>query len=138
MNQDTERKGLLSRLFPRPVPPSSVAPPNVQGLAPWADNNERPVHSLVTKVVRASDCLIVTGYQDFLSSLAYLIDTVGGIGDRPAGSIRMVFGTNTDSTRQIGTRGRPVAEEARAFFLGAQVFPLATWPTFARCWRSKP
>lgn len=120
MTQETERKGLLSRFFPRPAPPSTLAPLNVQRLEPWADNNKRPVHSLVTKVLRASDCLIVTGYQDFLSSLAYLIDTVGGIGDRPNGSIRMVFGTNTDSSWQIGTRGRPVAEEARAFFLGAQ------------------
>lgn len=119
MVEETERRGLLSRFFPRASPPVASALPDAPGPAAWADNNQRPVHSLVTKVVRASDCLIVTGYQDFLSSLAYLIDTVGGIGDRPAGSIRMVFGTNTDSSRQIGARGRPVAEEARAFFLGA-------------------
>lgn len=120
MLEAAERRGLLSRFFPRASQPVSSAPPEALAQSDWADNNQRPVHSLVTKVMRASDCLIVTGYQDFLSSLAYLIDTVGGIGDRPAGSIRMVFGTNTDSSRQVGARGRPVAEEARAFFLGAQ------------------
>lgn len=120
MPADAERRGLLSRFFPRTAQPVSSPLPDASGPSDWADNNQRPVHSLVTKVVRASDCLIVTGYQDFLSSLAYLIDTVGGIGDRSPGSIRMVFGTNTDSSRQIGARGRPVAEEARAFFLGAQ------------------
>jgi len=120
MLEAPERRGLLSRFFPRGSPPASAGAPEGQSQSAWADNHKRPVHSLVTKVLRASDCLIVTGYQDFLSSLAYLIETVGGIGDRPAGSIRMVFGTNTDSSRQVGARGRPAAEEARAYFLGSQ------------------
>lgn len=102
MLEEAERRGLLSRFFPRASQAASPTVPEAPSPSDWADNNQRPVHSLVTKVLRASDCLIVTGYQDFLSSLAYLIDTVGGIGDGPAGSIRMVFGTNTCGFREIG------------------------------------
>ncbi|MGI3211851.1 phospholipase D family protein [Roseovarius tibetensis] len=120
--EEKERRGLLSRFFPRSAPADATGPYEELGSNGWADNHRHPVHSLVKNVLQNEACLIVTGYQDFLSSLAYLIENVDGLNDRPAESIRMVFGTNTDSSRRVGPSGRPVAEEARAHFLGSRGF----------------
>jgi hypothetical protein len=73
-------------------------------------------------VLRERSCLIVTGYQDFLSSLAYILETVKDLSERPAGSIRIVFGTNTDSSHRIGGRDGPVTEAVRTYFLGSRGF----------------
>lgn len=64
-------------------------------------------------------------YQDFLSTLSILFEAVPDLSDRPIGSIRIVFGTNTDNGQTLAGAGRPVAEEARAYFLGAQGFSVA-------------
>jgi hypothetical protein len=53
-----------------------------------------------------------------------LIETVEDLNDRPAGTIRIVFGTNTDSSRRVGGTGGPVAEAARAHFLDARGFAI--------------
>lgn len=92
----------MSRFFPPTTPAPSMVSTDASGPQVWADNHRHPVHALVRNVLQEDACLIVTGYQDFLSSLAYLIGNVNNLGDRPAGSIRMVFGTNTDSSRTLG------------------------------------
>lgn len=119
---DQERKGFLSRFFLRTKSAAASGPDEATPPSFWADNHRRPVHALVGRALRGSAALVVTGYQDFLSSLAYLIETVEDLNDRPAGAIRMVFGTNTDSTRRIAGAGQPVADEARAHFLGSRGF----------------
>jgi hypothetical protein len=119
---DADLKGLLSRFFPRATPAVATGPVEKQTATFWADNNRHSVHALVAKVLSKDASLIVTGYQDFLSSLSYLIETVENLTARPAGSIRLVFGTNTDSSRRVGGAGRPVAEEARTYFLGSRGF----------------
>lgn len=112
----------MSRFFPRTTPASTVGSTEPPGPQFWADNHRHPVHALVRNVLQEDACLIVTGYQDFLSSLAYIIENAANLSDRPAGSIRMVFGTNTDSSRTLGRAGQPVAEAARTYFLGSRGF----------------
>jgi hypothetical protein len=86
----------------------------------WADNGESRVSSLVKTVLREPSCLIVTGCQDFLSTLTVLLEAVDDLQQRPPNSIRIVFGTNTESGRSFRGTGRAVAEEARAHFLGSR------------------
>lgn len=119
-----ERQGLISRFFSRTSDGdrqenASEAPPP-QCHDAWADNATRPVHALVKSVLQEPRCLIITGYQDFLSSLTIVLDAVHGLAERPEGSIRIVFGSNTDGRRQFGGGGRSVAQEARQYFLGAR------------------
>lgn len=91
----------------------------------WGDNGLRPVRPMVDKVLREPQCLIVTGYQDFLSSLSVLLEAVPDLSQRPAGSVRVLFGTNTETRSAFGGQGRPVADEARAWFLGTKGFSVA-------------
>jgi len=119
-----ERPGLISRFFSRASDAdrqeNTSEGPLTNGHEAWGDNATRPVHALVKAVLHERSCLIVTGYQDFLSSLTIVLDTVHDLTDRPEGSIRIVFGSNTDNRRQFGGRGRSVAQEARQYFLGAR------------------
>lgn len=112
--------GLISRFFQRAT--AQAAPRSSDVAGAWADNTEQPVRALLTRVLAEPACLIVTGYQDFLSTLTILLETLPDLGRRPKGSIRIVFGTNTDNRRELGGKGRPVAEEARQHFLGAKGF----------------
>jgi hypothetical protein len=84
-----ERQGLISRFFSRTSDGdrqqnASVAPPP-QGRGAWADNATRPVHALVKSVLQEPRCLIVTGYQDFLSTLTIVLDAVNHLAERPEG-----------------------------------------------------
>ena len=121
---DSERRGLISRFFSRTANSAHEASGSGTPRPPedevWADNATRPVGGLVAAALREPRCLIVTGYQDFLSSLTILLDAVGDLNGRPPGSVRIVFGTNTETRRDLGGAGRPVAEEARRHFLGAR------------------
>ena len=121
---DQERRGLISRFFSRPADSareaSGTGTPDPPQDEVWADNATRPVGGLVAAALREPRCLIVTGYQDFLSSLTILLDVVGDLNERPPGSVRIIFGTNTETRRDLGGAGRPVAEEARRHFLGAR------------------
>ena len=73
---DSERRGLISRFFSRPADSardaSGTGPPRPPGDEVWADNATRPVRGLVAAALREPRCLIVTGYQDFLSSLTLI------------------------------------------------------------------
>ena len=120
------RTGLISRTFARfterredPVVPALAHPQRPEN---WADNAGHRVADLVETALREPRCLIVTGYQDFLSSLTILLDTVDDLAARPPGSIRIVFGTNTETRRDLAGTGRSIAEEARSHYLGAHGF----------------
>ncbi|WP_324751436.1 hypothetical protein [Roseovarius sp. Pro17] len=122
----TARQGLISRFFSRtgdtdPEESAVEAPTSPQHEA-WADNSTRSVHSLAKNALKEPHCLIVTGYQDFLSSLTILLETLEDLNERPQGSIRIVFGSNTETRQVLGGGGRSVAEEARQHFLGARGF----------------
>ena len=119
-----ERQGLISRFFSRTSDgdrqENASEGPSPEGHDAWGDNATRPVHALVKSVLQEPRCLIVTGYQDFLSSLTIVLDAVHDLAERPEGSIRIVFGSNTDGRRHFGGGGRSVAQEARQYFLGAR------------------
>ena len=61
-------------------------------------NIDRPVIDLYRPHINSGDCLIVTGYQDFLSSLAILIKEVEELKNPDANDdirIRISFGIDT-------------------------------------------
>jgi hypothetical protein len=106
----------------RRVAPARIDPliePTEGGEAAFAhaDNANRRVLSLLAPMLRRERCLLVTGYQDFLSAMSILVELRPGIAEEKEGAIRLIFGTNTDTTRDFG-RGRPLAEEARRHYLG--------------------
>jgi hypothetical protein len=81
-----------------------------------ADNADGRVLSLLAPMLGRERCLLVTGYQDFLSAMSILVELRPGIAGEKEGAIRLIFGTHTDTTRDFG-RGRPLAEEARRHYL---------------------
>ena len=95
-----------------------------------ADNAHRPVIDLVRPHLQSGDCLIVTGYQDFLSSLAILMREVPALGLRltappdaapdPAVRMRIAFGVDTAGSGDFGGRGRTAPETLRRHFLERQ------------------
>ena len=82
-----------------------------------ADNLETRVKDLVRPIVVAGDCLIVTGYQDFLSAMDILLSWQPDLADAPAGTVRIVFGENTTTTT-VFRPGRSLSETARSHWLG--------------------
>lgn len=97
---NTERQGLISRFFARASDTDQDArttegPPSSCHEA-WGDNATRSVSGLVKSVLQQPSCLIVTGYQDFLSSLTILLETIENLGERPEGSIRIAFGSKIE------------------------------------------
>ncbi len=84
----------------------------------YATNSKHTVRDLVWPVFQESGTLIVTGYQDLLSALAFLMEARPGIADESPASVRIVFGTNTTNAHDMGGREIPLSEEARTYFLG--------------------
>ena len=69
--------------------------------------------------ILSDDCLIVTGYQDFLSSLAILMNEVPALKNletRSETRIRIAFGIDTANARRLG-KPIPVSEEMKLFWL---------------------
>jgi hypothetical protein len=121
-----ERLGLISRFFSRASDTdrdvrTTEGPPSSCHEA-WGDNATRSVSGLLKSVLQQPSCLIVTGYQDFLSSLTILLETIENLGEHTESSIRIAFGCNTESRQVLGGGGRSVAEEARQHFLGSRGF----------------
>lgn len=82
-------------------------------------NIDRPVIDLYRPHITSGDCLIVTGYQDFLSSLAILMREVNGLKDPDADPdvrIRIAFGIDTANSRRLA-KPRPVTEEMKIYWL---------------------
>ena len=123
---DSRQEGFLSRIFTRRSFQQSVGTPSNTSDFPtsnrgarWADNREKRVLDIASRVLASPTSLIVTGYQDFLSALTMILDCAGDLRARAPGSIRIVFGTNSDASRGMGGTGRSVSQEASDYFLNA-------------------
>ncbi|MCZ0814365.1 hypothetical protein N5A93_19290 [Roseovarius sp. EGI FJ00037] len=82
-------------------------------------NIDRPVIDLYRPHITSGDCLIVTGYQDFLSSLAVLMKEVKELkypNTDPDIRIRISFGIDTGNSRRLA-KPRPVTEEMKLYWL---------------------
>ena len=82
-----------------------------------ADNINVAVEDLVRPILEGERCLIVTGYQDFLTALALILKYRPGITEEPSGAVRILFGTNT-ATTTIFPAGRSLSETAKRHWLG--------------------
>lgn len=82
-------------------------------------NIDRPVIDLYRPHITSGDCLIVTGYQDFLSSLAILMKEAKELKDPDTNAdirIRISFGIDTANARRLA-KPRPVTEEMKLYWL---------------------
>ena len=82
-------------------------------------NIDRPVINLYRPHIVSGDCLIVTGYQDFLSSLAILMKEVPELKEPESDSpirIRISFGIDTANAKRIA-KPKPVKEEMKLYWL---------------------
>ncbi|SFQ04958.1 phospholipase D family protein [Tranquillimonas alkanivorans] len=82
-----------------------------------ATNAARPVIEIVRPHLASGKCLIVTGYQDFFSSLSIILHEIRDISARDDAHVRIAFGVDTGNARGFSGRGKPVAEAARDYFL---------------------
>lgn len=82
-----------------------------------ASNTSRSVIEIVRPHLASGQCLIVTGYQDFLSSLSIILREVPDISVRSGAKIRVAFGIDTQNALSLVGRGKPVAEAAKLYFL---------------------
>ncbi|SDI96507.1 Type III restriction enzyme, res subunit [Lutimaribacter saemankumensis] len=107
--------------------PQTIDEPKATGLAETdlaagpkvGTNIDRPVIDLYRPHITSGDCLIVTGYQDFLSSLAVLMREVKelkGPDADPDIRIRISFGIDTANSRRLAKQ-RPVTEEMKLYWL---------------------
>lgn len=82
-------------------------------------NIDRPVIDLYRPHITSGDCLIVTGYQDFLSSLAVLMKELKELKDPEIDAdirIRISFGIDTANSRRLA-KPKPVTEEMKLYWL---------------------
>ncbi|WP_425046500.1 DEAD/DEAH box helicase family protein [Primorskyibacter sp. S87] len=82
-------------------------------------NIHHPVVDLYRPHIVSGDCLIVTGYQDFLSSLSILMNELPDLRNPENESddrIRIAFGIDTQNAKRIG-RAKPVSEEMTLYWL---------------------
>lgn len=121
----SESAGFLSRIFGRFQGGETTSTPLPNGSL-WADNAIHSVRLLVNKALEQPEVLVVTGYQDLLSTLSMLLETIPDVAQRPAGSVRVVFGTNTENRLRLSGHQRSLDEEARAYFLGKHGLSVAT------------
>lgn len=96
-----------------------MAETNLAATPKVGTNIDRPVIDLYRPHITSGDCLIVTGYQDFLSSLAVLMKEVKELKDPdtdPDIRIRISFGIDTGNSRRLA-KPRPVTEEMKLYWL---------------------
>ena len=82
-------------------------------------NIDRPVINLYRPHIVSEDCLIVTGYHDFLSSLSILMKELPDLKDPESENdtrIRISFGIDTANTKRL-TNPKPVKEEMKLYWL---------------------
>ena len=84
-----------------------------------ADNLGTRVEDLVRPIVAGSRCLIVTGYQDFLTAMTLILEHRPDIADAPSGTVRIVFGENVDTATAFRP-GRRLSEAAKRHWLGSR------------------
>lgn len=83
-------------------------------------NIDRPVINLYRPHIVSGDCLIVTGYQDFLSSLSILMKELPDlkIPEMECNTrVRISFGIDTANAKRLATP-MPVTEEMKLYWLG--------------------
>jgi len=83
----------------------------------YANNLSSTVLDLVRPMLEHPPYLIVTGYQDFLSALSIILELRPGLSETVPGAIRLLFGTNTETSRKFVGSDRALSEEARQYFL---------------------
>ncbi|MGK8235795.1 phospholipase D family protein [Roseovarius sp. MS2] len=96
--------------------PQAAAPSSTVDLD-WATNGERSVQELVEGVLNGTNALVVTGYQDFLSAMSIILRARPEIAGEGPETIRVLFGSNTDTRTGMDGVGRPLSHEARDYFL---------------------
>lgn len=107
------------RTLPGPSDPLREPLGTVSAWHSVGTNIDRPVVDIYRPHIRSGDCLIATGYQDFLSSLSILLTEIPELRDvkSPVTTrIRIAFGIDTGNTSRIG-QAIPVAEEMRRYWL---------------------
>jgi Type III restriction enzyme, res subunit len=84
-----------------------------------ATNINKPVVDIYRPHIQSGDCLIATGYQDFLSSLSILLTELPELQEPGAVNtirVRIAFGVDTGNSKRIG-RSIPISEEMRLSWL---------------------
>ncbi len=92
---------------------------DAEPVAKVGTNIDRPVINLYRPHITSGDCLIVTGYQDFLSSLSILMKELPELRDLENDSdirIRISFGIDTANTKRL-TNPKPVTQEMKIYWL---------------------
>lgn len=82
-----------------------------------ATNAGRQVIEIVRPHLATGTCLIVTGYQDFFSSLSIILREIPDISAREGARIRIAFGVDTGNATGFSRRERAVGEAVKAYFL---------------------
>lgn len=82
-----------------------------------ATNAEERVIDLIRPIVMGDECLIVTGYQDFLSALSIILEVRPGITHAAPGTIRLLLGTNTDNLRFLASSRQPLPDHVRRHYM---------------------
>jgi hypothetical protein len=82
-----------------------------------ATNAGRQVIEIVRPHLATGSCLIVTGYQDFFSSLSIILAEIPEISTRDGGCIRIAFGVDTNNAPGFSGRGRTVGQVVKDHFL---------------------
>ena len=98
---------------------SSAQEPSGSPTSDFATNIDRSVIELYRPHLNSGDCLIVTGYQDFLSSLAILMKEVPALKEPENDSeirIRISFGIDTANAKRLG-KPKPVTEKMKLYWL---------------------
>ncbi|WP_108839458.1 DEAD/DEAH box helicase family protein [Tateyamaria sp. Alg231-49] len=92
---------------------------DAEPIAKVGTNIDRPVINLYRPHITSGDCLIVTGYQDFLSSLSILMKELPELKDPEDESdvrIRISFGIDTANSKRFSS-SKPVSEEMKLYWL---------------------
>jgi hypothetical protein len=110
------KRSFVSGTRAAPDGSQSSSPTDSEGYAS-STNLDISTRELVRPILQNQGCLIVTGYQDFLGAMQILLQDVPTLNDLPAGSIRLLFGVNTDNRRHFRAPGLSLSEEARNYFL---------------------
>jgi hypothetical protein len=97
--------------------PSQAAVPSSTAHLDWASNGELSVRDFVERVLNGSNALVVTGYQDFLSAMSIILRSRPNIAGEGPETIRVLFGSNTDTQTSMDGAGRALSDEARDYFL---------------------
>lgn len=82
-----------------------------------ATNAGKKVIDMIRPIVMGDECLIVTGYQDLLSALSIIMEVRPGITHAAPGTIRLLFGTNTDNLRYISGPRQSLPEHVERHYM---------------------